>query len=86
MDIELKRPTWAPATQSLGTSFSCCKCSKINQLSDGQQLNQGDIGDGVVQDTSGDVIFKVKFRAISCIPEEGEVLDGEVTEVNGTGI
>ena len=49
-------------------------------------MQQNDIGDGIVQDTSGDVIFKVKFRAISCIPEEGEVLDGEVFEVNNVGI
>ena len=49
-------------------------------------MQQNDIGDGIVQDTSGDVIFKVKFRAISCIPEEGEVLDGEVFEVNPSGI
>ena len=45
-------------------------------------MQQNDIGDGIVQDTSGDVIFKVKFRAISCIPEEGEVLDGEVFDVS----
>ena len=49
-------------------------------------MQQNDIGDGIVQDTSGDVIFKVKFRAICCIPEEGEVLDGEVFEVNNVGI
>ena len=39
-----------------------------------------------MQDTSGDVIFKVNFRAISCIPEEGEVLDGEVVEITSMGI
>ena len=40
----------------------------------------------MVQDTSGDVIFKVQFRAIACAPEENEVLDGKVIEVTSTGI
>ncbi len=44
------------------------------------------IGDGMVQDTSGDVIFRVQFRAITCRPEVNEVLDGKVIEVNSTGI
>ena len=52
-----------------------------------RQDNPNDtVGDGVVQDTSGDVIFKVSFRAISCIPEAGEVLDGEVIEVTMHGV
>ena len=44
------------------------------------------IGDGMVQDTSGDVIFKIQFNAIACSPEENEVLDGKVIEVTSTGI
>ena len=44
------------------------------------------IGDGVIQDTSGDVIFNVSFKAIACMPEQGEVLDGRIIEVNQTGI
>ena len=44
------------------------------------------IGDGFIQDTSGDVIFKVSFRAIACMPEAGEVLDAKVIEVSNSGI
>lgn len=51
-----------------------------------QDERDGKIGDGIIQDTSGDVIFKVSFRAIACIPEHDEVLDGKVIEVNSTGI
>eukprot|EP00352_Strombidinopsis_acuminata_P008328 CAMPEP_0176351230 /NCGR_PEP_ID=MMETSP0126-20121128/10065_1 /TAXON_ID=141414 ORGANISM="Strombidinopsis acuminatum, Strain SPMC142" /NCGR_SAMPLE_ID=MMETSP0126 /ASSEMBLY_ACC=CAM_ASM_000229 /LENGTH=65 /DNA_ID=CAMNT_0017701629 /DNA_START=201 /DNA_END=398 /DNA_ORIENTATION=- len=40
----------------------------------------------MIQDTSGDVIFKVTFKAIACAPIDNEVLDGVVTEVNSTGI
>ena len=32
------------------------------------------------------MIFKVSFSAISCIPEQSEVLDGEITEVNMFGV
>lgn len=39
-----------------------------------------------MQDTSGDVIFKVAFKAISCMPEVKEVLDGKVIDVTSTGI
>ena len=44
------------------------------------------IGDGVIQDTSGDVIFKVQFKAISCKPEKNEILDGKISESLTTGI
>ena len=44
------------------------------------------IDDGVIQDTSGDVIFKVEFMAIACLPQRDEVLDGRVIEVMATGI
>ena len=44
------------------------------------------IEDGVIQDTSGDVIFKVEFMAIACLPMVDEVLDGKVIDVMGTGI
>ena len=44
------------------------------------------IGDGVVQDTSGDVIFNVPFKAITCMPEVDEVLDGRVIDVSSSGI
>ena len=44
------------------------------------------IEDGVIQDTSGDVIFKVEFMAIACLPQPDEVLDGRVIDVMATGI
>ena len=44
------------------------------------------IEDGVIQDTSGDVIFKVEFMAIACLPKQDEVLDGKVIDVMATGI
>ena len=40
----------------------------------------------MVQDTSGDVIFSVPFKAITCLPEVNEVLDGKVTDVSSSGI
>ena len=51
-----------------------------------QKESDWKIGDGIVQDTSGDVIFSVTFKAITCTPEVGEVLDGRVIEVTSTGI
>ena len=44
------------------------------------------IEDGVIQDTSGDVIFRVEFMAIACLPQRDEVLDGRIVEVTQTGI
>ena len=59
-----------------------------NFFSQGGQEIERDwkIDDGIIQDTSGDVIFKVAFKAISCMPEIEEVLDGKVVEVTSTGI
>jgi len=44
-----------------------------------------EISDGRVQDTTGDVIYKVKFKALVFRPFRGEVLDGEVIEINDNG-
>ena len=55
-------------------------------LSKDDQEKYWQIGDGHIQDTSGDVIFKVSFRAIACMPERDEVLDGKVVEVSPSGI
>ena len=44
------------------------------------------IDDGVIQDTSGDVIFKIEFMAIASLPQLDEVLDGRVIEVKASGI
>ena len=38
-----------------------------------------------MQDTTGDVIYKVKFNAIVFRPFRGEVLDGEVIEITDNG-
>jgi hypothetical protein len=58
-----------------------------NLFSQGQEIEKDwKIDDGIIQDTSGDVIFKVAFKAISCMPEIDEVLDGKVVEVTSTGI
>ena len=40
----------------------------------------------MIQDTSGDVIFRVEFMAIACLPQRDEVLDGRIVEVTQTGI
>lgn len=49
-------------------------------------LRPEDISDGRVQDTSGDVIYKVKFKALVFRPFRGEVIDGVVAEVSNNGI
>ena len=41
-----------------------------------------EIGDGIVKDGTGDVLFDVKYQAVVFRPFKGEVLDGVVTEVN----
>ena len=57
-----------------------------NRYSWDKKEHEWRIGDGVVQDTSGDVIFSVNFRAITCMPEVNEVLDGQVVQVSDSGI
>ena len=44
--------------------------------------------EGVVQDTTGDVIFNVRFDVIAFKPFSGEILDGIVQRIsnNGSGI
>ena len=58
----------------------------MNVNVDNKNSSSNSIGDGMVQDTSGDVIFRISFFAIACLPEENEVLDGKVIEVTGSGI
>ena len=48
-------------------------------------MKKEDISDGRIQDTTGDVIYKVKFKALVFRPFRGEVLDGEVTEITDNG-
>ena len=40
----------------------------------------------MVQDTTGDVIFKVRFDVITFKPDKNEILDGVVASVNNDGI
>ena len=47
--------------------------------------SQEDI-EGVVQDTTGDVVFNVRFDVIAFKPDEKEILDGIVDSVNKDGI
>ena len=44
--------------------------------------------EGVVQDTTGDVIFNVRFDVIAFKPHDNEILDGVVYSINkdGSGI
>jgi DNA-directed RNA polymerase subunit E'/Rpb7 len=49
-------------------------------------MRNEDVSDGRVQDTSGEVIYKVKFKALVFKPFKGEILDGVITEVTDNGI
>jgi DNA-directed RNA polymerase subunit E'/Rpb7 len=85
--------------EKLTNRFRLCR---INQLFIGQcteefgyiidiwkyHLDAQDDLEGVVQDTSGDVIFNVRFDVIAFKPFENEILDGEVYSVSkdGSGI
>ena len=74
--------------------------NKINQLFIGQcteefgyiidiwkyHLDSNEDFEGVVQDTTGDVIFEVRFDIIAFKPHAKEILDGVVYSVNKDGI
>ena len=47
-------------------------------------MEQDDL-EGVVQDTTGNVVFNVRFDIIAFKPEESEILDGIVTKIHGDG-
>ena len=49
-------------------------------------LDSNEDFEGVVQDTTGDVIFEVRFDIISFKPHAKEILDGVVYSVNKDGI
>ena len=49
-------------------------------------MNSQDDLEGVVQDTTGDVIFRVRFDVIAFKPDKAEILDGVVSSVNNDGI
>ena len=74
--------------------------NRINQLFIGQcteeygwifdiykyHLKKPDDIEGVVQDTTGDVVFNVRFDVIAFKPKDNEILDGVVYSVNKDGI
>ena len=84
----LKRHSLGPADRSTDISFCLCKILVFlaNHPSWKEEGRDTKIGDGIIQDTSGDVIFNVQFEAIACKPEKDEVLDGKVLDVTSTGI
>uniref|UniRef100_A0A7S3CKY1 DNA-directed RNA polymerase II subunit RPB7 n=1 Tax=Strombidium rassoulzadegani TaxID=1082188 RepID=A0A7S3CKY1_9SPIT len=47
---------------------------------------QGDDLEGVVQDTTGDVVFNARFDIIALKPNKNEVLDGKVMSITDNGI
>ncbi len=49
-------------------------------------MKSEDISEGKVQDTTGDIIYRVSFKALVFKPFRGEVLDGEVIEITDNGI
>ena len=49
-------------------------------------MRSEDISEGKVQDTTGDIIYRVQFKALVFKPFRGEVLDGEVVEITDNGI
>ena len=49
-------------------------------------LDSNEDFEGVVQDTTGDVIFEVRFDIIAFKPHDKEILDGVVYSVNKDGI
>lgn len=51
----------------------------------GDRFDSKNISDGRIQDTSGDVIYKVSFKALIFKPFRNEVLDGMVSEVSDNG-
>lgn len=72
------------AQELMVTSFRFCSINTIILLL--YRLRNEDISDGRIQDTSGEVIYKVKFQALVFRPFRGEVLDGIVYEVSSNGI
>ena len=78
--IGLRRPTLAPAMATMVTSFtSHCKYShcRLTQNLLGS-MKPEDISDGRIQDTTGEIIYKVKFQALVFRPIQDEILDGIV--------
>ena len=79
---------WERAVPNTATSSWLCKLLNVfinNFVRWDNNKDDQKIGDGIVQDTSGDVIFTVKFKAITCRPLEQEVLDGTIQEVGNSG-
>lgn len=84
--IGLRKPTWAHAQASMGTLFRFhCKSLFFSTHHVYLSLKNEDISDGRIQDTTGEVIYKVKFSALVFKPYKGQVIDGVVFSVDNSG-
>ena len=84
--IGLRKPTWAHAQASMGTlSRFHCKSLFFSTPHVYLSLKNEDISDGRIQDTTGEVIYKVKFSALVFKPYKGKVIDGVVFSVDNSG-
>ena len=69
-----------PAMETTATSLtSPCKHELTKYLLD--SMKPEDVSDGRIQDTTGEIIYKVKFQALVFRPIQGEILDGIVKYV-----
>lgn len=49
-------------------------------------INIGDIPNGVIMDTTGDLLFTVSYKAVVMKPFKGEVCEGVITKLDQFGI
>ena len=49
-------------------------------------ISIGEIPNGVILDTTGDILFKITYRAVVMKPFEGEVCDGVVEKIDQYGL
>lgn len=80
----MSRPMWAHVQGCMATSYKSSSTATLLQYA--YSLKPEDISDGRIQDTSGEVIYKVVFKALVFRPFRGEILDGVVSEVSSNGI
>lgn len=49
-------------------------------------ISIGEIPNGVILDTTGDILFKITYRAVVMKPFEGEVCDGVIDKIDEYGL
>ena len=49
-------------------------------------ISIGEIPNGIILDTTGDILFKITYRAVVMKPFEGEVCDGVVEKIDPYGL